>query len=770
MPQTKRRKANAAPDVVIEPAISPDTWTQVAFVITLAVAIARAMMAESVRDALEVVPNASAPPRGVGPAVTLLLDALCCVPALLVLLRRALDPAYALRWTWSHVLFAALALWSACSVVWASDRFLGLINAANMLAAAALVWSTAQLVRSWLRLRIVAGVALGLLMVYTAAGLQYRLMDVPENVRFWNENKGRILQERGWEPDSYAARAFERKLVNGEMVGFNTSPNSLAAIMVMLLVIAAGVAIQRRASGDAVGWTIAVAAAALPALIVVRFTNSRTAIGTLAIGGAALAGLAVPRVRQLLATRARLAYFAAAGAILLGTAALVAHGAYHGSLPNDSLNFRWRYWAAAGQIVRQHPLLGVGWGNFGGHYLAVRAPAAAEEVRDPHNFVVRGFAELGLVGGALVIAWLARAAWELTRPVTPPDARTSGQRGAVRAAAAAVLLGVALNIFASIDFAQQSSYVVLEVFRRVTGLGLIFVGVVLACARRSEDVSLDDRPAQWVLWAVVVGLGLFLIHNMMDFVMAEPGALTLFAVMLGAALGARMPAPDLAPVAKPATVDAPETLLPRSARQAHGRGFYIGWLSAATLAWVAAIVAVVIPVADAEQRAHDADEHLRAGRADVAAGQLLAAFQTVNFNADYAYRSSRALLIARGNPDEVRARLATAIAADATNVGFNLTLARLELSVPGQLDEAAVRQAFERALALDPQNVSARLEYARALEDRLARPRDAARQYRLALATNAAYHPDEPERLPPPQVSEIEQRIARLEAGTTQPS
>ena len=44
-----------------------------------------------------------------------------------------------------------------------------------------------------------------------------------------------ILRERGWEENSFQAQQFARKLIGGEMVGFNTSPNSYAAIIVMLV-------------------------------------------------------------------------------------------------------------------------------------------------------------------------------------------------------------------------------------------------------------------------------------------------------------------------------------------------------------------------------------------------------------------------------------------------------------------------------------------------------------------------------------------------------
>src|SRR5207249_1230868 len=153
-------------------ALEPPAWTawptQAAFVLTLALVIARALMSETVRDAFEVVAaGSSAAPRGPGPTTSLILDALCCVPALLVLFRRAIDRQYIVRWAWSQVLLGGLAVWAAVSIAWSSDKFIATIAAANTVAAAALVWSTAQLVRSWLRLRLLAGVCFGLLLVYT---------------------------------------------------------------------------------------------------------------------------------------------------------------------------------------------------------------------------------------------------------------------------------------------------------------------------------------------------------------------------------------------------------------------------------------------------------------------------------------------------------------------------------------------------------------------------------------------------------------------------
>src|SRR5262249_11979082 len=153
-------------------------------------------------------------------------------------------------------------------------------------------------------------------------------------------------------------------------------------------------AIQRSAAGGA-GWTLLIAILCAPAVIVLYYTSSRTAGGTVLIAAITFALLASARFREQLVRHATAAYIACLVAFFIGVAALVGHGIAHGSLPQDSLNFRWRYWVAASRLVKLHPATGVGWGNFGPHYLAVRLPAAAEEVRDPHNFIVRAFAELG---------------------------------------------------------------------------------------------------------------------------------------------------------------------------------------------------------------------------------------------------------------------------------------------------------------------------------------------------------------------------------------
>src|SRR5687767_11780548 len=131
------------------------------------------MMVEELRAPFEPRPGVVGPPENAGPATSVFLNLVCCLPALLVLLRRAFDGQYVVRWSWGHAVLGLLATWMALSVAWSSDRFAAMVEASNFVAALAMLWAMSQLVRSWVRMRLVAGAALGVLLVLVAYGLNY---------------------------------------------------------------------------------------------------------------------------------------------------------------------------------------------------------------------------------------------------------------------------------------------------------------------------------------------------------------------------------------------------------------------------------------------------------------------------------------------------------------------------------------------------------------------------------------------------------------------
>ena len=257
--------------------------------------------------------------------------------------------------------------------------------------------------------------------------------------RDWEQNREQRLRERGLEPGTFAADQLERKLLRGEMMGFAASPNTFAAVTVLLVVVTAGLVVQRLVHRDGLGWLAPPLLGIVLGAAIIVWADSKTAYLTPLIAAGILAMLAVARGWLARHFRARLRrrrgrlprrrrrVRRARAVPRLATRSTASRSA--GTTGS-----------ARRSVFAAHPMLGVGWDNFGLHYLAARLPVAAEEVRDPHNFIVRFATELGAIGAILLAAWMLRLWWELTRPrpapaaTLPPNRRRRRPRRFVRLA------------------------------------------------------------------------------------------------------------------------------------------------------------------------------------------------------------------------------------------------------------------------------------------------------------------------------------------------
>ncbi|MGA2441848.1 MAG: O-antigen ligase family protein, partial [Tepidisphaeraceae bacterium] len=456
--------------------------TQLAFGLALALVASRCMLLETIRDPFEVGVGGTPIPRGAGADTSIFLDLLCCLPAILVLARRCLDKTYTLRWNGSLVLIVPLAAWMALSAKWADDKFANIVSTSNVLAAMALLWAMAQLVRSWMRLRIVAAAAFGLLLVFLVRGFYYKFIDMPMLL----EQQNKLLQQQGFDPNSFNGIQFAKKI--GELIGFNSSANSFAGLVVLFLAIGLGVAIQRIKDRDDPGWTVALGLSAPLAIWLLFYTHSKAAMVMPVLVAALFA--VWWNWRGPLARQSKRWFWIGVGLVALTILAVVGHGLYRHGLPTSSLNFRWRYWMGSWRMFLRHPLRGTGWENFGPNYPRDRLPAASEEIHDPHDFIVRFFIELGAVGGVLLLAWLGRLWWELTRPASPPTiasppspSRKMGQVLFLLGVAAAAII---INIFSSIDFSQNANYLLVELINRLLYFCALVIGLLVVALRSLE--------------------------------------------------------------------------------------------------------------------------------------------------------------------------------------------------------------------------------------------------------------------------------------------
>jgi tetratricopeptide (TPR) repeat protein len=271
---------------------------------------------------------------------------------------------------------------------------------------------------------------------------------------------------------------------------------------------------------------------------------------------------------------------------------------------------------------------------------------------------------------------------------------------------------------------------------------LLLIGASVAAIKSLSAPELDSRPAPLLLYAMLAGLGVFLIHNLIDFSMSEAGALMLFAWLAGSVLGVRQPS-----VAgqKRRTATAAVALAV----------CVILWLTAAGFVWT--------PTASAEANAADAARALRTNRANEAMRLFNLAHQQQPLNADYAFRAAQAGMSNPVYNPVVLELLGIAIRENPTEPMYYLTRARYLLHSPEATSHRQeIKNDFERVVKLNPNDVGIRVEYADALasfntpEDRA----EAVNQYREALRFNSLLKEDEPKRLRGARVAEIEKKIA----------
>jgi cytochrome c-type biogenesis protein CcmH/NrfG len=731
---------------------SPWHWiTRLALGLLLAIVITRFTTEEFTRDVWDVVPGGMAAARAPGAATGLVLDLLSALPLLAILLRASLDPQFQLRHRWSHLPMFALGFWAIASVAWSSDKFLAAVTASHLLAGFCLLWATSQLVRSWLHLRIVAAVCFGLLLVLVAQSVAYRAIDSAENIRYWNEHKESILKEHGWQPGSFVAQQFEHKVLGEELAGFFNSPNTFAAVGVLLFFVSAGLGIQKLKDGDSRRWLTLPLIAAGSAIWIIIEAKSKTAAATPLLGILMLA--AVTKLRPKIQKHPTHFYWLGVAAVVGAILAVVGHGLYHGGLfPghfSNSLDFRWKYWIASARLFAQHPIIGVGWSNFGLHYVSVRLASASEEIKDPHNFLVRFFVELGSIGGLLAIAWQLRLWWELTQSPKTETETKSENLSVIAIACYVAVAATILSVLTNVDFTQSAADITLEVLRRLLYLLVLVLGMVGSLMLSPQTRNPDIRPAPWLRYCILIALGLFLIHNLIDFSIFEFGPMFVTFLLFGSALG---------------VVGAKQSQNP-------SRGFRVAALLFGLLIWATLAAAFVFPIISAEQFAYEGNESIRSAPTDhpptiqmhyaIAAELFHNALENVPYNADYALRCAEARLGA-GDFTNAQTMILTAQQLNPRLIDAYLLQANVELQKPNP-SPSIIRSDFEKVLQLDPNDVSIHTQYGDAL-DRLGLSTAAAAQYQQALACNAALPPDEPKRISPQQIADLQAKI-RLVRG-----
>ena len=208
---------------------------------------------------------------------------------------------------------------------------------------------------------------------------------------------------------------YQRAAHSLEPIGRFALANSFAAVLIFGLFLSLEVLLSERRSRAR--WPSLGTAFTLLSLIAIclLLTKSRTAlIGTglvLCLQGIRWGPLKTKWTRRRLT-------LAGSGLLLLCLliAGLIRTGGIDRELLSEapkSLQYRLEYWQSTAQLLREHPVFGVGPGNFRQHYLQYKLPGASEEILDPHNFLLDAWAGGGLLAltGVLLLTGLVVRRW-----------------------------------------------------------------------------------------------------------------------------------------------------------------------------------------------------------------------------------------------------------------------------------------------------------------------------------------------------------------------
>lgn len=410
-------------------------------------------------------------------------------------------------------------------------------------------------------------IACSILLVSLACGLAVQAahqqwVTLPADRAQYQMDPEKALQESGiFAPPGSPQRAlFESRLYGGGPTATFALANSLAAVLLMGVVLAGGLLVSsiwangmgamlvgrgaklpnRWRTGGAAGVAVLLCGVAM------LWTESRSAFIGLAAAGGLAALYWICRSRSL---RTTVMAALAIGSLLLAFATgwiLLRPGLLAGA--PRSLRYRFEYWQATLDMVADHPWFGAGPGNFQERYVTYRLDQASESIADPHNWLMEtlaagGIPALLLLSAAILVGLKILVPGPLagrTAPDGEPPHLSPAPRWAVSSGAVIGLVGV---LFAWISQAYLPNFDALMLSLMVA-IGMAVALRPLAATRLAgtsaeAGVSPQARAGEgtavrWLAGAAAVAVA---VHLLAAGGWTVPGVATPWLILIAIAVG-----------------------------------------------------------------------------------------------------------------------------------------------------------------------------------------------------------------------------------------
>lgn len=426
---------------------------------------------------------------------------------------------------------------AAVSCVFASDKRLAITHVAVFVPPVLCSILLVQILDSRAKVSFVLAViaALGVLSAYQC--FEQLVASNKEMIKQYEEDPQSMLEPLGIEPDTLQHFLFEHRLYAENVRAYFTTRNSAGSFLLLSFFAAAAICLDvfknRRRGYDICIIPVIVIFAAL------ILTKSKGAVIGLVF--AALLIVTYILLEKTVKAHRRIIFAACVFLVLAGTFAVAWYGMKHDRLPGgNSMLVRWQYWHASAKMYADHPLTGVGPGNFACYYSRYKPAESLESVSDPHNFplsVLSQYGPLGLVG---FLAMILVPLWKIVFPKSQAQAETVREKPPAfnaKTVTFVIILWLTLLLIRLfiIPVAGLGDILVLiyVVVRFLIPAFVVFVVGLLLLKMPADKDEESERNAKTfavaVLFCALLGS---VLHNLTDFAIFEPGVYTSFWIIM----------------------------------------------------------------------------------------------------------------------------------------------------------------------------------------------------------------------------------------------
>jgi len=426
----------------------------------------------------------------------------------------------------------------------AADKRLAITDFAVLLAPLLTAILLVQVLDSQAKIKLMLAVvaALGVISVYQCA--EQFFVTNQMTIEQYEQNPQSLLAPLGIGLDSFKQFLFEHRLYSKGVRGYFTTRNSAGSFALMALFAAVALFMDKfkNRQSDASGLKYLFGCVLGIAVILFSLGLTRSKGAMIGLFFAAVAFFIFLFFGNWLKTHKRPIIIACLLLAMICVWATASYGLKHGRLPGGgSMLVRWQYWHASWQMYADHPLTGVGPGNFGDFYTHYKPPAASESVADPHNFplsILTQYGPLGLLG---FLAMLLIPLWKLIAPTSISTFVKTNQNQPTFRVQAIIFLAVISTTLLFIRpvlmpemFAEALDVIIYLIVTMYVAPAAVFIIAFLLFAGpllKTRDTKSEIRNTNTAV-AVFCAILSVALHNLIDFAIFEPGVLTTFWAMM----------------------------------------------------------------------------------------------------------------------------------------------------------------------------------------------------------------------------------------------